>query len=146
MGRKNHSIRFEPNLVKYCPPNVRRNFSGFLVRKEAVIAKVDPQKLLLRIAILGEQLLIASLQGPKPNPINFEIQIQMLNKELKGNSLSFCKNVGKGFFLLNSTDHEMLRKALMLSLFKSKWGTCLLQAGSQDLTHITLMILLSRHG
>ena len=54
--------------------------------------------------------------------------IQTLNHELGGNALSLCKNVEKGFFLLQGMDRDVLNNALMLSPFKSKWGTCMIQS------------------
>lgn len=54
--------------------------------------------------------------------------IQTLNQKLRGSSLEFCRNVGKGYFLLGGDDRDALSFALMLSPFRSKWGTCLIQS------------------
>ena len=42
--------------------------------------------------------------------------------------LSFCMNVGKGYFFLKGEDPDALNHALMLSPYKSKWGTCMIQS------------------
>ena len=39
-----------------------------------------------------------------------------------------CRNVGKGYFLLKGDDKDTLNTALMVSPFRSKWGTCMLQS------------------
>lgn len=52
--------------------DVERNFSGFLVRKEAVPFKVNSGKLVARIARLKDQILIAKFVGPKPAPQTME--------------------------------------------------------------------------
>ena len=44
--------------------------------------------------------------NPKPN--------------IEGETLTFCRNVGKGFFFLASEDSDALHNALLLSPFKSK--------------------------
>ena len=42
--------------------------------------------------------------------------------------LNICRNVGKGSFLLSGDDKDAMHNAMMLSLFRSKWGTCMLQS------------------
>ena len=37
-------------------------------------------------------------------------------------------NVGKGYFFLKGEDADALNNALMLSPYKSKWGTCMIQS------------------
>ena len=54
--------------------------------------------------------------------------LQALNQELRGSSVSFCKSVGKGFFFLKGENSDALHNALMLSPFKFKWGTCMMQS------------------
>ena len=110
------------------PPNTERCFSGFLVRSDAIKFRVNPEKLLARIAMLKDQLLIGKFVGPKPNPQAMKLWIQTLNNELRGSTVEFCRNVGKGFFIMSGDDKDALNNALMLSPFKSKWGTCLIQS------------------
>jgi hypothetical protein len=50
---------FKEQSGEILPINLARNFSGFLVRKDAITFKVDTQKLKACIALLKEQLLIA---------------------------------------------------------------------------------------
>ena len=78
--------------------------------------------------MLRDQLLIGKFVGPKPNPQAMKQWIQTLNLELRGSTLEFCRNVGKGFFIMSGDDRDALNNALMLSPFKSKWGTCLIQS------------------
>jgi hypothetical protein len=123
----------EPNPFKgyqgeVLPPNLDRRFSGFLVRKDALKFKVDTEKLLARIAELKDQLLICKFVGPKPPSHIMRMWIQALNQELRGNTLSFCRNVGKGYFILSGDIEDALTQALMLTPFRSKWGTCMLQS------------------
>lgn len=54
--------------------------------------------------------------------------LQTQNKELSGNDLELCRDVGKGYFFLCSNESTGIHKALMLSPFKTKWGTCMLQS------------------
>lgn len=82
------------------PENVERNFSGFLVRTNALVFKVDTQKLQIRIAMLRDQLVIAKFVGPKPSPQTIGQWLQTLNHELRGSQLSFCRDVGKGYFFV----------------------------------------------
>ena len=42
--------------------------------------------------------------------------------------MSFCMNVGKGYIFLRGEDLDAIHNALMLSPFKSKWDTCMLQS------------------
>ena len=37
-------------------------------------------------------------------------------------------NVGKGFFFPKGYDSDVINNALMLSPYKSKWGTCIIQS------------------
>ena len=123
----------EPNPFKghhgeVLPPNLDRSFNGFLVREDALKFKVDTEKMLARIAKLKDQLLICKFVGPKPPPHIMKMWIQALHQELRGNTLSFCRNVGKGYFILSGDNEDALTQALMLTPFRSKWGTCMLQS------------------
>jgi hypothetical protein len=123
----------EPNPFKgyhgeVLPPNLDRSCSGFLVRKYALKFKVDTEKVLARIAELKDQLLICKFVGPKPPLHTMRLWIQALNEELRGNTLAFCRNVGKGYFILSGDNKDALTQALMLTPFKTKWGTCMLQS------------------
>ena len=119
---------FKQQLGEILPSNMERNFSGFLMRKDAIPFKVNTQKLNARIALLKDQLLIAKFVGTKPQIQDMNKWLQTLNHELGSGSLSFCRDVGKGFFFLMSEDSDALHSALMLSPFKSKWRTCMFQS------------------
>lgn len=119
---------FKEQIGEILPPNLELNFSGFLVRKDAITFKVDTHKLNARIALLRDQLLIAKFIGIKPPIQEMNVWLQTLNQALRGDALTFCRNVGKGFFFLESEDSNVLNNALMLSPFKSKWGTCMFQS------------------
>ena len=123
-----HLNPFKEQAGEVLPGNMERNFSGFLVRKDAITFKVDTGMLNARIALLKEQLLIAKFLGPKPPPQDLVKWITTLNQELRGSEVTFCMNVGKGFIFLKSEDSDAIHNALMLSPFKSKWGTCMLQS------------------
>ena len=74
----------EPNPFKgyqgeVLPSNLDRNFSGFLVHKDALKFKVDTEKVLTRIAEFKDQLLICKFVGPKPPPHIMRLWIQALN-------------------------------------------------------------------
>ena len=64
----------------------------------------------------------------KTQSSRFRVLVQTLNHELRGYTLTMCRNMDKGYSLLVSEENETLHHALMLSLFKSKWGTCILQS------------------
>ena len=119
---------FKGHSGEILPSNFERSFSGFLVRIEAIQFKVNTEMLLARIEELKDQLLIGKFVGSKPSPQAMKLWIQALNQELRGNALSLCRNVGKGFFLLRGEDRDTLNIALMVSPFRSKWGTCMLQS------------------
>jgi hypothetical protein len=114
--------------VRNCPVIWKETLVVFLVRKDAITFKVDPEKLNARIALLKEELLITKFLGPKPAPQDLVRWLSTLNQELGGNKVSFCMNVGKGFIFLRSEDSNAIHTALMLSPYKSKWGTCMLQS------------------
>lgn len=86
---------FKEQAGEVLPGNMERNFSGFLVRKDAITFKVDTGMLNARIALLKEQLLIAKFLGPKPPPQDLVKWITALNQELRGSEVAFCMNVGK---------------------------------------------------
>lgn len=119
---------FKEQSGEILPGNLERNFSGFLVRKDAITFKVDTQKLNARIALLKEQILIAKFLGPKPAPQDLERWLITLNQELRGSMVSFSMHVGKGFIFFRGEDSDAIHNALMLSPFKSKWGRCMLQS------------------
>ena len=93
-----HFNPFREQVGEILPTNLERNFSGFLVRKDAITFKVDPLKVNARIARLKEQLLIGKFVGPKPTLQDMEQWLQALNQSLGENELTFCMNVGKGYF------------------------------------------------
>ena len=119
---------FKAQTGEILPSNLERNLSAFLVRKDAIVFKVNSQKLKERIAILRDQLLIAKFVGPKPAHRDMGMWLQALNQELRGSLLTICRNLGKGYFFLQSEDKDVLDNALMLSPFKSRWGTCMIQS------------------
>ena len=131
---RHHTEGEDPNPFKgfhgeVLPPNLERSFSGFLVRKDVIKFKVNTEKLLAHIAELKNQLLICKFVGPKPPPPHaMKLWIQALNEELQGSTLTFCRNVGKGYFILSGDDEDALSNALMLTPFRSKWGTCMIQS------------------
>lgn len=99
-----------------------------MVRKDVITFKVDVPKLLARMALLKDQILIAKFVGPRPHPQDMRRWLQALNHEFRGCMLTSCRNVGKGFFFLSGDDRDALNNALMLSSFKTKWGTCMFQS------------------
>ena len=119
---------FKEQIGEIFPSNLERNFSGFLIRKDAITFKVDSGKLCARIESLKAKLLIGKFVGPKPTPQTMRLWLQSLNQDLRGITLSFCMNVGKGYFFLEGNDCDALCNALMLSPYKTKWGTCMLQS------------------
>lgn len=100
----------------------------FFVRDDALKFKVDTPKLLARIALWKDQILITKFVGPKPPPQDLKRWLQTLNQELRGNMLLLCRNFGKGFFFLIGDDSNAFNSALMLSPFKTKWGACMFQS------------------
>ena len=115
-----HFNSFREQVGEILPTNLERNFSGFLVRKEAISFKVDPVKVSARIALLKDQLLIAKFVGPKPTFQDMEKWLQALNQQIGESVLTFCMNVGKGYFFLKGEDSDALSRALMMSPHKSK--------------------------
>ena len=134
LAEVNHQIDGEnPNPFKdyhgeVLPSNLDRSFSGFLVRKDAIEFQVDTGKLLACIAELKNQLLMCKFVVSKSPLHAMRLWIQALNQELRGSTLSFSRNVGKGYFILSSEDEGALNNALMLTPFRSKWGMCMLQS------------------
>lgn len=80
---------FRAHHGEILPENVERNFSGFLVRTNALMFIVVSQKLQARIAMLRYQLVIVKFVGPKPSPQAIGLWLQTLNHELRGSQLSF---------------------------------------------------------
>lgn len=72
--------------------------------------EVNLQKLIERIALLKDQLLITKFVGPKPLIQHMKLWIQALNKELRGNSLTLCR---ERIFFLSGDDKDVLYNALM---------------------------------
>lgn len=54
---------FEKQIDEVLPSNLERNYSGFLVKKDLIMSKVNLEKLLALIALLRDQLLIAKFVG-----------------------------------------------------------------------------------
>jgi hypothetical protein len=75
---------FKEQIGEVLPPNLERNFSGFLMRKDAVTFKVDIQMLNARIAMLKDTLLIAKFVGTKPPIQEMNAWLQTLNQSLRG--------------------------------------------------------------
>ena len=119
---------FKEQVGEILPGNMERNFSGFLVRKDAITFKVNTDMLNARIALLKEHLLIAKILGPKSTSQYMANWLTALNQELGGSIVEFCMNVGKGFIFLRIEESDAIHNALMLSPFKTKWGTCMLQS------------------
>ena len=72
--------------------------------------------------------MIVKFVGPKLAFQDLERWLQDLNQKLKGSVVNFFMNVGKGFFFLKGQDLDAINNALMLSPYKSKWGTCMIQS------------------
>ena len=115
-----HFHPFREQVGEVLSTNLERNFSGFLVRKDAITFEVDPMKVSAHIALLKDQLLIAKFVGPKPTLQDMDRWFQALNQRTSDNVLTFCMNVGKGYFFFKGEDADALNHALMLSPYKSK--------------------------
>lgn len=118
------SILSKSNMVRSFHQTLRGHFCGYLVRINAITFKVDTPKLLAHISLLKDQILITNFVGPRPHPQDMKRWLQTLNHELRGNLLTSCRIVEKWFFLLGE-DRDALNNAMMLSPFKTKWGTCM---------------------
>ena len=136
-----HFNPFREQVGEVLPTNLERNFSGFLVRKDAITFKVDPMKVSARIALLKDQLLIVKFVGPKPTLQDMDRWLQALNQRIGDNILTFCMNVGKGYLFLKGENADVLNHALMLSPYKSKWETCMIKVGFWDSIRTILAIL-----
>lgn len=68
-------------MIEVLPTNLERNFSGLLVRKDAISFKVDPVKVNAHIALRKEHLLIAKFVGTKPTLQDMERWLQTLNQK-----------------------------------------------------------------
>lgn len=112
---------FKKQYGEVLPSNMERNFCRFLVRKDAITFTVNSQKLIERIALLKDQLLIAKFIGPKPAIQDTKLWIQDHNKELRGSSLPICRNVGKGLFFCHVTT-KMLHTMLLCCHHSSPSG------------------------
>lgn len=74
------------------------------MRKNAITFKVNIQKLFARIALVRDRLMIVKFVGPKPPLQAMTMWLQTLNQELRGSSMTLCRNVGEDFsFLLAMT-------------------------------------------
>lgn len=73
---------FKKKIGEVFPSNMERKFNGFLVRKDAIPFKVDSKKLLARIAVLKDQLLIAKFVGSQPAPQAMRSWLASLNHDL----------------------------------------------------------------
>lgn len=71
---------FEVQIGEILPMNVGRIFGVFLMRKDALTFKANSQKLLARIALLKDHILIAKFVGPKPSSQVMEILHKTLNQ------------------------------------------------------------------
>lgn len=91
-------FRAQPGEI--LPKDCERNYSGFLVRKNAISFKVDGGKLVECVVLLKEQILIAKFMGTKPNHKALEIWLKTLNYRLRYGSLTLSRNAGKGFSFL----------------------------------------------
>lgn len=61
----------------------------FRFQKDVFPFKVDSHKLLSRIALLKDQIMISKFVGPKPNSQALEMWLQTMNQELKRKFLNF---------------------------------------------------------
>lgn len=119
---------FKGNHGEIPPKNVERNFNGFRIRKNVVPFKVNSEKLVAHIALLKEHIVIAKFLGPKPTPQILEKWLETLNQAIGGCALTLNRNVGRGCLFIAGSEKETTHKAMRLSPFKSKLGTCMLQS------------------
>lgn len=66
--------------------------------------------------------------GTKPDLKAMSRWLQTLNLKFKEGSFSFSINVGKGYFFLVGSEKDVIHNALMLSPYRSQWGTCMFQS------------------
>lgn len=57
---------FKAQIGEILPSNLERNFSGFLMRKDAISFKVNSEELHAWVPAMKEQLLLGKFVGPKP--------------------------------------------------------------------------------
>lgn len=71
---------FKEQLGETLPMDVARNYSGIQVRKNAIPFKINSEKLVIGIAHLKDQILIAIFSDLKLAPHDMESWLQTLNK------------------------------------------------------------------
>lgn len=76
-----NSFKEQPGEI--FPMNIKMNYIGFLVKKNAILFKVYSEKLVACIMLMKEQMFIAKFMGMKPTPHYMENWPQTLNKNLK---------------------------------------------------------------
>lgn len=91
---------FKEQLGETLPKDVERNYNNFFIRKNAILFKVDSEKLVNRIALLKDHILIARFMGTKPDQKALNSWFLDLNKKLREGSLTLSRNARKGFFFL----------------------------------------------
>lgn len=75
---------------------------------------------------LRQHVLLAYFVGGRPASYLLNQWMGALQRQM-GAWVAVGRNLGRGFIQLRVKDPDMLQKLLMLSLFKSRWGTCVMQ-------------------
>lgn len=86
---------FKGKIGEVLPSNLERNSNENLVRKDAISFRVNSEKLLARIVVLQDQLLITKFVGPKPPIQAMKLWLRSLDQELRGNTLTLNRSLGK---------------------------------------------------
>lgn len=108
------------------PDGFTRSYGGFLLNNIQKVITVDQVAVRKEEAYLQQHVFLAYFMGGRPVSYQLDQWIAALQR-LIGGWTAVGRNLGRSFFQLRVKDPGMLQKLLMLSPFKSRWGTCVMQ-------------------
>lgn len=130
------AINFQGNSAKIHPTKAEdgellpdgysRSYVGFLFRTTCREIEVNQSVVKKEIDYLQRHVVLASFVGGRPSSAILSYWIEHLKRHI-GGWVAIGRNLGRGFFQLRLRDPGMLQKLLMLTPYRTRWGTCIMQ-------------------
>jgi hypothetical protein len=108
------------------PQGFERSCTGFLLSNKLLEVKVNQATVKRDSEHLQKHAIVAYFVGGQQSPAALTQWVIVLQKQV-GDWVGIGRSLGRGFFQLLSRQPAVTQKILMLTPYKSRWGTCIFQ-------------------
>ena len=117
----------KPGEGESLPDGYARNYAGFLIQTRKRRIHVSEDLVAAEARFLQDHLIVASFIGGRPSTTGFTKWLSQLNAIIKGGSLTFSGDMGRGFICLKASNQDAARQTLVFTPCRLGSFLCIFQ-------------------